>query len=98
MHSISLVPRGPKEIIRKPSKSSIDLASMQCISKLPCQEIKQFYSSKRLPLPESFTVEEELFHAKEISDLNEEKEFILSCVQNVPQVETFNSPTWPGIR
>ena len=87
----------PTDIIRKPSKSSVDPSGVQCISKLPCQEIKQFHSAKRLPLLVSFTVEEELFHAKEVSDLNDENEFIISCVQNDPQDETINSPIWPGI-
>ena len=64
---------------------------------LPCQEIRYFYRTQKLPLPESFKVEG-LFNSSAVSVSYKEIEFLISCVQNAPQEEKFTSPTWAGIR
>ena len=55
----------PPKIMSKPNKSSLDLKCVNSIHKLACQKIKHFHPSQKLSFPESFTVDEDLFHAKQ---------------------------------
>ena len=43
-----------RENTTKPSKSEVNLEGTKSISKLPCQEVTEFHSSKTIILPHSF--------------------------------------------
>ena len=51
----------PRENATKPSKSEVNLESVESISKLPCQEVTEFHSSKKIILPYSFEVSRDLY-------------------------------------
>ena len=50
-----------KENSTKPSKSEVNLESVESIFKLPCQEVTEFHSSKTTILSYSFEVSRDLY-------------------------------------
>ena len=51
----------PRENTIKPSKNEVNLGSIESISKLLCEEVTEFHSSKTIILSRSFEVSRDLY-------------------------------------
>ena len=89
----------PRENTTKPSKSEV-FESIESISKLWCQEVTEFHSSKTIILPHSFQVSHDLFPSESKYKEYCNTEFIISSIKigfshcNVID----NMPTWAAIK
>ena len=72
----------PHAKICKPCKISVDLTSVKELYKLPCQELVMFYTNRTLTLPESFTVDPDLYVSQRAATDHNVAEFLISFVQN----------------
>ena len=76
--AITLFQVQPDMHIQKPPKVSLDLTNAPNLNKLLCQEIHSFHSSQKLPLGDSFWVQNELYLDQTSTD-----EFIISSLQSI---------------
>ena len=65
-------------IIYRNPQDSLDLTNAPNLNKLLCKEIHSFHSSQKLPLGDSFQVQNELFLDQKSKDRFEKCEFIIS--------------------
>ena len=88
----------PSTTVSKPTKNAVDLKSVKTLSKLSCQEITLYYSSKSLIIPESFKVDTELFSSPSNREHHDTIEFIISCIKSGFLINDCDVPTWAGIQ
>ena len=97
--AITLFQVQPDKHIQKLPKDSLDLTNAPNLNKLLCQTIYSFHSSQKLPLSESFRVQNELYLDQTSEDVFEKYEFIISSSQNIiPESKDSIIPSWTGIR
>ena len=82
--AITVFQEKPAISVSKPLKSDVDISSVQHVSKLPCQEIIQYKSPRKLVLPEEFKVDDTLFNCPEKLSQSNAKEFIFSLLRSLP--------------
>ena len=96
--AITLFQVQPDNHIQKFPKDSLDLTSALNLNKLLFQEIRFFHSSQKLPLSDSFQVQNEFCLDQASKDKLEEYQFIISSFQSViPESEDTTFPSWAGI-
>jgi len=97
--AITLFQEVPVNEVSKPDKTSVDLSRVKSLSKLPCQDISPFNSARTLTLPETFTVDEELYSSEQVLYNRECKEFVVDCAQNIClDPSSLVLPSWAGIQ
>ena len=72
----------PRENTTKPSKSEVNLESIESISKLPFQEVTEFHSSKTIILLHSFEVSRDLYRSESKYKEHCNTEFIVSSIKS----------------
>ena len=93
--AITLFQVQPDNHIHKPPKDSLDLTNAPNLNKLLCQEIHSFHSSEKLPLGDSFQVQNELYLDQTSKDEFEKYEFIISSPQSIiPESKDSIIPSW----
>ena len=94
--AITLFQVKPSTPVNKPLKSEVNLLSINSFSPLPCQIISKYNLPKQLILPESFSVEEQIYECQPKINESENCNFILSAVSALPnQCEPPLTPlTW----
>ena len=96
--AITLFQMKPTVKIAKAAKGSVELSTVKDLGKLPCQEVVDFYTNRRLTLQESFTVDPELYVSQKASTAHKEEEFLISCIQNDISGDILELPSWAGIK
>ena len=80
-------------------KDFLDLTNALNLNKLLFQEIYPFHSSQKLPLSESFQVQNEIYLDQTSKDEFKKCQFIISSSQTIiPQSEDTSILAWAGIR
>ena len=90
----------PNESSTKPSKSEFNLKSIESISKLPCQEVTEFNSSKTIICPHSFEVSRDLYPSGSKNKEHCNTEFIISSIKSgFSHCNVIDDmPTWAAIK
>ena len=98
--AITLFQVKPSTPVNKPLKSEVNLSSINSFSPLPCQIISKYNLPKQLILPESFSVEEQIYECQPKINESENCNFILSAVSALPnQCEPPLTPlTWAATK
>ena len=98
--AIKLFQVKPSTPVNKPLKSEVNLSSINSFSPLPCQIISKYNLPKQLILPESFSVEEQIYECQPKINESENCNFILSAVSALPnQCEQPLTPlTWAATK
>ena len=78
--AITLFQVKPSTPVNKPLKSEVNLLSINSFSPLPCQIISKYNLPKQLILPESFSVEEQIYECQPKINESDSCNFILSAV------------------
>ena len=95
--AITLFRMKPTVKITKPAKGSVELSTVKDLGKLPCQVVVDFYTYRTLTLPESLTVDPELYDFQKAS-AHKEEECLISCIQNAISDASLEQPSWAGIK
>ena len=97
--ALTLFQEKPKTLLSKPKKSSIDLVNVPKLNKLPCQELMYFRPFQKLPISDSFTIDNDLYSMPKSKDDFENYELIINCAQcNIDKSEDKLIPSWAGIK
>ena len=90
----------PRENATKPSKSEVNLESVESISKLPCQEVTEFHSSKTIILPHSFEVSCDRYPSESKYKEHCNTEFIISSIKSgFSRCNVIDDmPTWAAVK
>ena len=90
----------PRENTTKPSKSEVNLESIEPIFKLPCQEVTEFHSSKTIILPHSFEVSCDLYPSESKYKEHCNTEFIISSIKSgFSHCNVIDDlPTWVAVK
>ena len=100
--AITLFQVKPLSTKSKPAVSSTDISMIKNLGKLKCQEIVPFRYNQKLPLDNSFMVEQELYTSQLVADNSSTTDFILSCCQSVslePEKDDNTIiPSWVGMK
>ena len=97
--AITLFQVQPDKHIQKPPKDSLDLTNAPNLNTLFRQKIHFFHYSQKLPLSESFRVQNELYLEQKYKNEFEKHEFIISSSQSIIlQSKDSIISSWAGIR
>ena len=90
----------PRKNTTKPSKSEVNLESIESISKLRCQEVTEFHSSKTIIFPHSFEFSRNLYPPESKYKEHCNTEFIISSIKSeFCHCKVIDDmPTWAAIK
>ena len=80
----------------KPNKSDVNLEQLKTLSSLPCQALIPFSSDKTLSLPETFSVETEVYESTKKNQDNQMKKLLASCLRGNTESTEIILPSWAG--
>ena len=89
---VTLFQRIKKEMKEmKPNRSVVNLAAVNTLNKLTCQELVPFSTEKTLPEP--FIVETETYNSNEKKNDNQLKKFLCSCLRRDTDTTEIDLPS-----
>ena len=80
----------------KPNRKEVNLAAVQTLSRLTCQDLVPFSTDKTLTLPELFIVETKTYNPNKIRNDNQLKKFLWSCLREDINTTEIDLPSLAG--